>query len=242
MHIFVGLVSLLFIPALFSAFMISGKTFIHSPQILLPFAIGTILGIIIEKTILRRFDRFETFEHELTHVVVALLFFRRIDEFVVTSRGGQVRYGGGCCGEFGSDMIGLSPYFLPTFTLISALVRLFLGNHAFPWFDGWIGFTFGFHLWSTIDEVRTNWTSTPYVDYSGESTRTDIGKRGLIYSTLLITCFGLVTHGVVLALMTKGFPGVLNWGRQVSYFFKAEIAFVLQLIAQVAEKIPLFHN
>ena len=237
MYLVIGTVSAFFIPAFFTAFIGQGTILIRTPRILWPFAIGTLLGIAIDHFILRHHETIETFEHEFTHAFVAVLFLRRVDNFIVTSRGGQVWHSGGIGGEFGDDMIGLAPYFLPTFTLLSSLIRPFLGQGAFPWFDIWIGLTFGYHMWSTFDELARNWSYRTFQSVDGRTTHSDIGRRGLFYSTIVIACFGLATHGFTLALMTKGYPGVRIWGRQVGQGLKAFTIFLLELIDTIIKKV-----
>jgi hypothetical protein len=178
---------------------------------------GTCLGILADEFILRRIAGFETFEHEFTHAVAALMFFRRIHRFVVTRNGGGlVSHSGGLGGEIGDEFIGLAPYVLPTFTFLSALVRPFVPHEWFPWFDVWIGFTFGYHFWSTAREVRLNWTAEPFPSAgTGEWTLSDIGRRGFLYSVVFIVTTGLAIHGLLLAIILRGFQGAVSWSGDV---------------------------
>jgi hypothetical protein len=237
MYLVIGTVAAYFTPAFFVAFWAMGESFIHMPQIMWPFLIGTLAGIIFDHFVLRNHETFETFEHELTHALVALLFFRSIKDFTVTRRGGQVWHSSGFGGEFGDTIIGLAPYFLPTFTLISAFIRPFLGRSAFPWFDVWIGLTFGYHLWSTVLEIRENWSYRTFVDVSGRTTHTDIGERGLLFSTIMIACLGLATHGITLALMTGGYRGIRGWWGHFGQGLKGVTIFLLQLLDTIIRKV-----
>jgi len=109
----------------------------------------------------------------------------------------------------GDDFIGLAPYFLPTFTFPSVILRPIVPLWGFPWFDLWIGFTFGYHLWSTLREIRLNWSGTSFqLAGSGEWTKTDIAQRGFIYSGLFILTFGVAIHALLLAVLEMGYRGI----------------------------------
>ena len=98
---------------------------------------GITLGAMVTHFILLRIDGLDTFEHELAHALVALLFLRQITRFVSTrSSGGYVQHSGGFGGELGNHMIGLAPYYLPTFTIASVLFRPIVPMSWFPIFDG----------------------------------------------------------------------------------------------------------
>jgi hypothetical protein len=169
-----------------------------------------VAGAILYFLVIRKVSVVSTFEHELTHALVALLFFRRIHKFIVTrNRGGQVQYSGNFGGQFGDLMIGLAPYFLPTFTLISALVRPFLPANWFPWFDGFIGFTFAYHFLSNIEETRLSWTKRSFTGAGDrQKTKSDIGKTGYILAFLVILGFGLFLYGMIFHLISSGYPGL----------------------------------
>jgi hypothetical protein len=152
-------------------------------------------GFILFEIIFKRLWGFSTFEHELSHALVALLFFRRIKKFKVTRfDGGYVEYTNGFGGEAGNHFIALGPYFLPTFTLLSVLVRPFFPIAWFPWFDVWIGITFSYQTMNNIEELRRNWTRERFRLAGGvQLTNTDIGTRRLYFffynDSLLKTAF-----------------------------------------------------
>lgn len=182
-----------------------------------PFIIGTVLGLIIDHRIIRRLPGVETFEHELTHAIVALLFFRKIVHFRVTAReGGGVIHRGNFGGIIADDMIGLAPYLLPTFTLILVLLRPLFFNEMSIWYDGAIGFTFGFHLWSTFREFGRNFTASRFRSAAtGDLVQSDIAKRGFIYSFIFITTWTLAIHGFLLYILLDGYRGIGIWAAGV---------------------------
>ena len=195
------------------AFLAFGGDLIGAGAIVVPFAAGVLMGIFVDQVILRRVPAIETFEHELTHALCAMLFLRRLESFVVRrDGGGAVRHRGTFGGVFGDDFIGLAPYFLPTLTLAAILVRPLLGPRWFPWFDVGIGGTFGYHLWTTVRETRGNWTGRIFPDaISGQPARSDIAERGFVYSFIFIVVFGLAVTGLLAAVLVHGYPGIGAW-------------------------------
>jgi len=183
-------------------------------NILFPFLIGIIAALIIYYLLLKNASRLNIFEHELTHAFVAILFFRKISNFVVTRSGGSVLHSSGFGGEFGDLNITLAPYFLPTFTFIAILFRPILSSNFFPWFDIFIGFTLCYHFLSTADEIKVNWSKVPFVSSgSGEWSNSDIGKVGYIFAVIYIFTITFAIHGFILWILVIGYDGVIvYWG------------------------------
>ena len=183
----------------------------------IPLISGFALGIPFYFMVIKKIHVISTFEHELTHALVALLFFRRIHKFIVTSkRGGQVQYSGNFGGEFGTLLIGLAPYYLPTLTLISVLIRPFLPPGWFPWYDGFIGATLAFHIFSTVDETKLSWTKHTFTGVGdNQKTKSDIGKVGYIFAFLVITGFGIFLLGLSFQLIGSGYTGTWPFLKQV---------------------------
>ena len=211
-----GLVLLFVFPGVISAFLKFGEAVLQVPQWLVPFLVGSLSGAFFDLTVFRKVSGFDTFRHELGHAFGAVLFFRRIDHFVVTPyRGGEVYHSGGFGGELADDIIGLAPYTIPTFYLISVLARPFLKGTWFPWFDLWIGFTFGLHLWGGLRDIRRNYSREPFIGaWSGEQRLTDIASRGFVFSFIYIITVSLAIHGILLSVMLKGYGGIISWGQQ----------------------------
>jgi hypothetical protein len=166
-----------------------------------PLAGGLAAGTVLYFVLLRRIPGLEVFEHELTHALVALLYFRRVTNFTVKRDNGHVIFLRGFGGTFGDDMIGFAPYVLPTFTAILILIRPFLGTMPLGWYDFWIGVSFGYHLWSGHRELSPR--------------QPDLATRGLLYSAIAVPALALTTHGLLLAILLHGYPGVPQWAAQV---------------------------
>ncbi len=216
MRFLFGTILLLLLPGVTAAFVWNTVLLAHVPPILIPLAIGLLLGIVIDHFIFRRIPVVETFEHELTHAAAALMFFRRITGFVVNKKGGTVSYHEGFGGRLGNDFIGLAPYAFPLFAALSVGGRFFVPSTWFPGYDGWIGFTFGYHLWSSIEEIGGAWTKQKFVSAgTGEVTQTDIARRGYVYAAIFIAAFALGIHGILIAILVNGTSGIAHWAGKV---------------------------
>ena len=94
---------------------------------------------------------FMHFTHELTHTLVALLFFRRIEEFLVSRRDCHVKYQKS---RIGYIPITLSPYCIPVFTFMLFPFRFAGDSHYMIIFDALIAFTYAFHVHAFIKQTR----------------------------------------------------------------------------------------
>ena len=97
---------------------------------------------------------FMKFTHELTHTLVALLFFRKIREFVVRGRECYVDYKTHEKFTIGYVPITLSPYCIPIYTFMIFPFRFAGDAHYMIIFDALIAFTYAFHIHSFIKQTR----------------------------------------------------------------------------------------
>jgi hypothetical protein len=217
MRFLLGLIALFIIPGSALAFWDALLGIARDKDLWIPLVCGLAAGIPVYFIVIKKIPYISTFEHELTHALVALLFFRRIHKFIVTSRrGGQVQYSGNFGGEFGTLLIGLAPYYLPTFTLIAVLVRPAIPAEWFPWFDVFIGATLAFHFCSTPEETKQAWTKRTFTGAGdNQKTKSDIGKVGYIFAFLVIAGFGIFLMGLVLQLIGSGYEGTWPFLKQV---------------------------
>ena len=96
-------------------------------------------------------DWFMKFTHELTHTLVALLFGRKIHEFVVKGRECYVYYDPP---KIGYVPITLSPYCIPIYTFMIFPFRFAGDIHYMIIFDALIAFTYAFHVHAFIRQTR----------------------------------------------------------------------------------------
>ena len=133
---------------------------------------------------LRGHDRFwRTFEHELTHVIFALLFLQRVKHFRASAeKGGSIHHHG----RRHNFLISLSPYFFPTVTVIPLVLLFLVTAGVRPYIEFLVGATLMYHLITTVEEAR------PY--------QTDLTQHGLAFSYTFIVLMNLVCVGLVLAM------------------------------------------
>ena len=94
---------------------------------------------------------FLVLEHELTHILFALLTFHRIHELVATNRGvGYVGFSGAGNGNW---LISIAPYFFPTFSMIVVFFIYLAQAQYYPVLIILLGYTFLYHIHSTIEET-----------------------------------------------------------------------------------------
>ena len=150
---------------------------------------------------------FSVFEHELTHVLVAKLFFLKTLRFNVSPRKhieGQVVVGvegRGVLTKLISIFFSLAPYYVPTLTLLVFAVYPFLGTRMSPLFFFIVGFTAIYHLFTTFLEFGFH--------------QADIQKHGEYFSTAFILLGNIIFFGIALVVVIYGFqdvPGFLLSG------------------------------
>ena len=125
---------------------------------------------------------FMKFTHELTHTLMALLFFKKINEFVVKGRECYVNYKVGKYG-IGYVPITLSPYCIPIYTFMIFPFRFAGDNNYMIFFDALIAFTYAFHIHAFIKQTRF--------------TQQDIENCGIARSVTFLT----FTHFAVVSLI-----------------------------------------
>lgn len=150
-------------------------------------AYAMFLIFLISPKIRHNLTWFMHFTHELTHTLVALIFFRRIEEFVVSRRDCHVRYENK---PVGYVPITLSPYCIPIYTFMLFPFRYFGASHYMFAFDVMIAFTYAFHVHSFIRYTRY--------------TQSDIEGCGLVRSTAFISFVHLAVLALILAMPNGG--------------------------------------
>lgn len=130
---------------------------------------------------------FMKFTHELTHTLVALVFFRKIHEFVVRGRECFVHYDPP---KVGYLPITLSPYCIPIYTLMIFPFRFAGDSHYMIIFDALIAFTYAFHVHAFIKQTRL--------------TQNDIENCGIAQSVSFISFVHLAMISLILATPKGG--------------------------------------
>ena len=165
-------------------------------------------GLFLLSTIIPRvrhnLNWFMKFTHELTHTLVAVLFFAKIREFVVRDRECYVNYK---AGPIGYVPITLAPYCIPIYTFMLFPFRFFGDSHYMVVFDILIAFTYAFHIHSFIKQTSP--------------TQSDIEGCGFARSAMFITFVHMCVLSVILAT-PKG--GVAN--AVIRVFWKYPVEFL----------------
>lgn len=201
-----------------------------APDAWQPLAIGFAAGTVMWVGVWSRIAGLTTLEHELTHAIVALLFFRRVVDFKVTRYdGGHVQHQGAFGGFFGNEMIGLAPYFLPTFALMLAMLLPLAPSGWTPWGIGSAGLLLAYHFFSTVRETRPD--------------QTDIRSRGIVYSAVLVASVTVGLHGLLWHLLTGGYGAGLEaikeaWGVNL-VIWRAAGEWLLDLVRRVSHSVQL---
>ena len=144
------------------------------------------------------------FTHEFTHLVFAILFFRRIFRFQVDDKDSHVSFSSG---RFGYLPITLSPYCIPLYTLALLPWRFTSDKDVFLYvIDILIGLTYAFHVCCWARQTRLY--------------QTDITGPGTVRSFLYIAFFQLI--GLSLVILTPS-SGVQMALQRVFWIFPKEI-------------------
>ena len=154
------------------------------------FAIYIVFAIVL--SILRighNLNWFMKFTHELTHTLMALLFFKKINEFVVKGKECYVNYKVGKYG-IGYTPITLSPYCIPIYTFMVFPFRFAGDYHYMIFFDALIAFSYAFHLHSSIKQTRF--------------TQPDIENCGIARSVSYLAFTHLAVASLILAIPKGG--------------------------------------
>jgi hypothetical protein len=152
----------------------------------------------------------ETLEHEITHLLIGLLFLKIPVGFRVSAHeGGEVRQIG--FGSTGQTWVTLAPYFFPTISIFFLIIAYFLDLNQ-KTFLAILGWTTAFHL-------VTNWGETSF-------RQPDLKKAGILKTLLILPVMNLITYGSILAFVaggSKGFGGFWLEGFKGAFSLAAKI-------------------
>lgn len=155
-----------------------------------------------------------SFTHEFTHLIFALLFFRKIQRFKVDDKDSHVSFSGGW---YGYIPIALAPYCVPIFTL-GLLPWRFTTPTTSPVFlaviDIIIGFSYAFHVCCWVKQIRLH--------------QTDILGPGVVRSLLVIAIFQVLNFCLVVLTPSSGVVQAIS---RVFWTFPSE--FIKSVIAVI---------
>jgi hypothetical protein len=149
-----------------------------------------------------------TFEHELTHLVVGLLFFKSPSQFKVGKQDGETYLSGS------NFVISLAPYFLPLWAMIPLLLLPLLNPAGTFGALALLGFLYGLHVYSTIHEFGFY--------------QPDVKEHGRIFSLLCVATLNLVMLGIITGAVASGYPGIAEYFRYCAQAVVHGWQFVMQ--------------
>ena len=128
---------------------------------------------------------FATLEHELTHILFAVLTFHKITDIKASFTGnGHMNYSG-VGGE--NWLITISPYFFPTFSAV-VLGLMYLSKNQFNvFFLDLLGFSIIYHIHSTYKEI-----------HYGQS---DLKEVGFMHAWIFLPSANLLGFVILLSLI-----------------------------------------
>ena len=144
--------------------------------------VGIAAFAVIHAIIKKNMMFFETFSHELTHIVVAFLFFRRIHSFHAEESSGVVYTSGEH--QYGIAPMALAPYCLPIFTYLLLSIRCLMDFRGMWIYDVLIGMTICFHFFCFKDQTGNH--------------QPDINQYPLAFSYLYIITALLINFCIIL--------------------------------------------
>lgn len=215
MRVLIGIILLFILPGAVWTFWDGVSAIAFSAETWKPMAAGFAAGLLLCRR-LSRFLLLKVFGHEAAHALMSMLFLRRITRFVVTRQGGYIEYTGGAGGALGDHMIGLAPYFFPTIVLCVVLARPVFQPPWLIFCYVLTGLAFACHFWSVADNILHAWHKESfYLTGTGIPALSDIGKRGYIFSSLMIVTMNFLFCGLVLFLLTEGYFGTILFASSV---------------------------
>ena len=158
------------------------------------FLLGTIIFFILHFLLSSKLQYFAAFEHELTHNIWALFFFKKPRGFHVNTDGSGLFEWTGSTGLLSKVFILLSPYFFPTITMFLIILSLIIKDEFISIYILVIGMSFGYHIVSSIKEMHLG--------------QTDITENGNFTSFNIIILMNLTMNGLVIAFINNGSKGI----------------------------------
>jgi hypothetical protein len=130
-----------------------------------------------------------TLEHELTHSIVALLFFRRIHNLTANESDGFVTFAG-----LGNNfVINLAPYFLPTASIFWVAFYAAVRPEFMSSYLAVLGFFTGYHVASNIQEFHFQ--------------QPDIQQSGAWFSVFFCAAAAVLCLGFICGVAVDGLSG-----------------------------------
>lgn len=172
--------------------------------------VGIAAFAVIHSVVKKNMTWLETFSHELTHIVVALLFFRRVHSFHAEEGSGVVYTSGEY--EYALAPMALAPYCLPIFTYLLLSIRCLMDFHGMWIYDVLIGMTICFHFFCFKNQTGNY--------------QTDINQYPLSFSYLYIVTALLINFCIIWVAFFPQYNVYTSFWRYLSSVWENAITFV----------------
>lgn len=172
--------------------------------------VGIAAFAVIHSVVKKNMTWLETFSHELTHIVVALLFFRRVHSFHAEEGSGVVYTSGKH--EYVLAPMALAPYCLPIFTYLLLSIRCLMDFHGMWIYDVLIGMTICFHFFCFKNQTGNY--------------QTDINQYPLSFSYLYIVTALLMNFCIIWVAFFPQYNVYTSFWRYLSSVWENAITFV----------------
>lgn len=159
----------------------------------LVFALAALMGVALNRLLQHRLPVLPTLEHELTHLLVATALLRKPLELRAGPGTGHVLFGPG----WGTPLILLAPYVLPTVPVVVLALSLAFGtSDQLSWVSA-IGVAWGYQL------TRAAYDARPH--------QSDLRTGGLVPSAIAVGGGASWTFAAVALFGLGGTPLVQRW-------------------------------
>ena len=172
--------------------------------------VGIAAFSLIHSVVKKNMTWLETFSHELTHIVVALLFFRRVHSFHAEEGSGVVYTSGKH--EYALAPMALAPYCLPIFTYLLLSIRCLMDFHGMWIYDVIIGMTICFHFFCFKNQTGNY--------------QTDINQYPLSFSYLYIVTALLINFCIIWVAFFPQYNVYTSFWRLVTSVWENGVCFV----------------
>lgn len=165
----------------------------HQPQLFLSFCTGGIAFSALWFFLFSKKGYFwSTLEHELTHAIFALIFFKKIHSISASrKKGGLIKIDGG------NAVIALSPYFFPLACMPILLLKGVFPNQYQIFLNFLMGFTYFFHLLNLFKELHLD--------------QSDIISAGYLFSIIIIIFMNIIFLEIILLSLSTDWLGIYSF-------------------------------
>lgn len=172
-------------------------------------ALGFVLYVVFHRLVDKNISFLEVMSHEWTHIIVAMLFLRRIHSFHAEERSGVVYTSGN---RISDVPMTLAPYCLPIVTYLLLALRCLISSQGLMVFDILIGISISFHFFCFQSQTS--------------SRQPDIRSYPIAFSYLYIWTARLMNLAIILVAFFPGYNVFTSIGRYFTTAFDNISTFV----------------